>query len=132
MTRGSVPAKAVADASCDRARVSSSSRSARRHARRSWSGRHFCPHEPGEFAGDGGGHDGAAVFARREVTAPPTQPDLRSPGAKLGHRWEYVDELATEASGMEFGYVLARGPHRRPRRLARELSDATRNQALST
>ena len=48
---------------------------------------------------------------------------------KLGHRWECVDQLATEASGMEFGYVLARGPHRRPRRLARQLSDAARTSS---
>jgi hypothetical protein len=42
------------------------------HARRSWSGGHFGPHEPGEFAGDGGGDDGATVLAGGEAPEPST------------------------------------------------------------
>src|SRR5438128_1447820 len=81
LTRGSVPAKAVADASCDRGAGRSSSRSARRpRAVVMVLGGHLGPYEPGEFAGNRGGDDGAAVFARREALEPSTQSDLASPG----------------------------------------------------
>lgn len=70
-TRGSVPAEAVADASCDRARVVP--RADRRGSRATvMSGGHFGPHEPGELAGDGGGDDGATVFACGEAPEPST------------------------------------------------------------
>ena len=55
------------------------------------------PTRPGEFAGDRGGDDGAALFACGEATEPSTQPDLGGPGAGY--------DLGSEAfvAAVEFG-----------------------------
>src|SRR5436309_2176476 len=47
---------------------------------------HLRPQEPGELAGDRGGHDRLDVLTGREGTEPSTQPTLRAPGTSDGCR----------------------------------------------
>ena len=47
-------------------------------------GHHLGPEEPGELAGDGGGHDRAHVLVGGELAEPPGQADLRGPRAGHG------------------------------------------------
>lgn len=61
------------------------------------SGGRLRPDEAGEFAGHGGGDDGAAVLARRQPAEPPAQADLRGPGS--------LDDVRgkTFVAALEFG-----------------------------
>jgi hypothetical protein len=70
-------------------------------------GHHLGPQEPGEFAGDSGGNDGAHVLVGGELAEPLGQADLRGPRA--GHRLGWRTLLALSDAGPHVRAVLV-GP----------------------
>src|SRR5512132_4008270 len=80
------------------------------HAGRSQlSGRHLCPHKPGEFAGDRGDDQVLGVLAGGQAPEAPTQPQLRGPGAGEDRR---VQALVAFAELEPDGGAVLVGPGR--------------------
>ena len=72
-------------------------------------GHHLGPEEPGELAGDGGGHDRAHVLVGSELAEPPREPDLCGPRA--GYGLGGYTHLALSDAGAHVRTVLV-GPGR--------------------